>query len=254
VRQLSFIDTANVLAHLEGLEGEEANFVLVGGQAVAVWAAKYASRVPALAAEAPYTSKDLDFCGGPKTVEAFARRLHGEAKLADPFDPTPNSGIVTFETEDGIKVEIDFLKSVAGVDTRELFKLRVAIDLPLDDGRTGTLFVMHPVLCLESRCHNTSALPGYDRPNAIKQLRAAVICAREFLRDVLDDGDTKAVLRLNERIFRFATRNLHAKAVLARHHIDPADAILVDDRLPEAFRGIRYPQMKAELARRNLPA
>ena len=86
----------------------------------------------------------------------------------------------------------------------------------------------------------------------IDQARASVLCVREYLRDRLE-ADTTPVLKLNERIYRFAwaPRPAHAKAVFLKYGIDAFDALLVDDRLPEMFRVKRYPQMIENLRLRR---
>lgn len=56
------------------------------------------------------------------------------------------------------------------------------------------------------------------------------------------------MLKLNERIFRFRLHQEAARLVLERHAIDVFDAVLDDPALPEAFRAVRLPQMRAALA------
>jgi hypothetical protein len=121
---------------------------------------------------------------------------------------------------------------------------------------------MHPVDCLESRVHNVVGLAdAYDTPHGRRQLRAAVVCAREALKDILDtpasdDFDPeRAVLDLNERIFNLCLRDRHGRMVHARTGIDPFDAVLADPRLGERFIKTRFPQVRARLAalRAKLP-
>jgi hypothetical protein len=227
--------------------------VLVGGQAVNFWAEYYAGRVPQLARAAPFTSKDIDFCGGVRAVRLCAERLGGSAVLASMDDATPNVGIVSFEDGAGARHTIDFIDQPMGLTAREVHRTAIPVDVLDARGRaTGArIRVMHPVLCMESRVHNTMALPSYDTPHALKQLRASILCAREFLRDLLDAGETRAVLKLIERIFAFCTSDRDGRRVQARHDVEPFDAVLDDDRLPERFRAVRFPQMRQELARRR---
>ncbi len=70
--------------------------MLVGGQAVNFWASFYQGRVPALAREAPFTSKDIDFCGDERAVRDCAERLGGTPRVATFDDATPNTGTVVF--------------------------------------------------------------------------------------------------------------------------------------------------------------
>jgi hypothetical protein len=120
-------------------------------------------------------------------------------------------------------------------------------------------YVMHPVLCMESRVHNVVGLAGsYDTEQGRKQLRVSILFAHEFLLDVLDgridaEDPSRTVLKLNERIFRFCMRDDHAKELYREKGIDPAAAVLGDVRLPPAFREKRLPQMRDQLATRGQP-
>jgi hypothetical protein len=111
--------------------------------------------------------------------------------------------------------------------------------------------LMHPVQVMESRVHNVMALPGYDSPLALKQLRLSVICAREFVRDMIDSHRIRVALTLNERIYAFCLKDRNGREVHARHGVDPFEAVVVDDRLPARFRDTRFPQMERELTSRR---
>ena len=95
-------------------------------------------------------------------------------------------------------------------------------------------------------------LPGYDSPAALKQLRLSVICAREFVRDMIETDRVRVALTLNERVFTFCLKDRDGREVDAKHSIDPFEAVVWDDdRLPTRFRETRYPQMQRELALRR---
>jgi hypothetical protein len=99
VTDLAYADVRHVLAKIADLDRD---LVLVGGQAVNFWASYYEPRVPDLAREAPFTSKDIDFCGDPRAVRLCAERLGGTPHLATFDDATPNSGTVVFVDGAGI--------------------------------------------------------------------------------------------------------------------------------------------------------
>ena len=247
-RDLDFAAARKLLVRLGDLAE---HLVLVGGQAVNFWAERYRDEVPALAAAAPFTSKDVDFCGGPEDVDAIAARLGGEAHHAEPFDPGPNVGVVLAKDDADKPIRIDILRAPFGLDAAEVRRLSVGLDEVLEDGSVAPLRVMHPVISMEARAHNTASLPGYAGPEGVQQLRASVLCAREFLREILQDGRVRDVLKLNERIFRFRLHQEAARLVLERHQVDVFEAVLDDAALPEAFRTVRLPQMRAELAART---
>lgn len=223
--------------------------VLVGGQALAFWSELYAERIEF---NHPVSSRDIDFGGRSAVVPVAADRLNGTWTVPEPFSVSPNSGLVLFNDGEGHKRRIDFLHIVFGLDLDEIFDMAIEVEAP-DHDETTRFRVMHPVHCLEARISNVGGLPGYKSAHGLAQARASILCAREYLRDRLDEGEAgiRPVLRLNERIYRFAWGNHNAKIVLQEFAIDAFDAVLVDDRLPEPFRSRRYPQMQEFLQRRR---
>ena len=80
--------------------------VLVGGQALAFWAARYTDRFKS---PGPVNSKDIDFCGLSDAVSIAARRLGGTFQVPEPFSNTPNTGLVDFLGPGGHRRRMDFL-------------------------------------------------------------------------------------------------------------------------------------------------
>jgi len=98
---------------------------------------------------------------------------------------------------------------------------------------------------------------GKTQHLAMRQLKASILCARLWSRYILDneelvlDERARAVLRINERIFRRCHLEKPFRDVVHDYDVDPFDAVLVDDqRLPAAFRDRRYPQMRVLLEQR----
>ncbi|HVZ36227.1 MAG TPA: hypothetical protein VG963_27555 [Polyangiaceae bacterium] len=240
---------AETLELLERLGPLASGLVLVGGQAVNFWVQTYLSRSHALLAEVPFTSKDVDFCGSARAAQLCARALGGTCNVPRLDDVTPCTGIVQYVDQFSRRLTLDFLGAPFGLDSREVSEMAITFEEQTARGPLE-LKVMHPVHVLESRASNVNGLPGYRSPNGLKQLRAAVVCAQEFARDLLDDGRIRDVLRLNERVFRFATRQ-HGIGVWLRDGISVFDAVLRDPRLPTAFETVRYPQMLRELEQRR---
>lgn len=218
---LGYLDVRPVLERLSDLERD---LVLVGGQAVNFWATLYAQRVPALAREAPFTSKDIDFCGDRHAARRCAARLHGTPRFAALDDATPNSGVVTFLDDAGVQRTLDVVTAPFGLRAQEVRETAIPVMLPDASGHpSGTrFFVIHPVLNMESRVHNVVGLAStYDTVQGRKQLAASIVCAREFLVDILDgrfpsDDPVRTVLTLNERIVRFCVHDRSARELHRR--------------------------------------
>lgn len=249
--EFSFEDTERVLSRLaEDVE----SVVLVDGQALNFWVEQFKARAPELREPNPFTSNDVDFLGDVNAANRFASRLNGKAHVADAFDPTPNAAVVVFADHKGENRCIDFLKHVFGLDRQRIIETSIPISLIDADGKpSNTSFrILNPVLCMESRVHNSIGLPlYYGTPHGLNQMRASIVCAREYLRELLQRGDIRSVLRANEQIFRFVMRNHNGRRAYEATGIDPFGAVVHEPPLPDRFINVRYPQMKQSLAARR---
>lgn len=246
-------EVQRVLRRLEPLMVER-RAILVGGQAVSIWMRMLQPLSSELSETEPVTSKDIDFEGGVQAVRRAGELLSGRVKIATIDDHTPNTGLVMFVDSTGVDREIDFIDAPLGLDHRDVRDTAVQLMLP-DEKRDATipLWVMHPERCMESRVVNAIDLRK-TQPLALRQLRASVTCARLWSQVILDNEDVpedervRAVLRLNERIFKKCIRDKRFRDVVLDHGVNPFDAILVDDpRLPDQLRERRYPQMCAQI-------
>jgi hypothetical protein len=203
-----------------------------------------------------FTSKDIDFEGASRTARRAGELLNGEVRIPTIDDHTPNTGIVLFEDSDGQTREIDFLVAPYGLDGRDVRASAVRLSVSNPSGPDLPVWVMHPERCMESRVYKVVDLRQAGRI-AMAQLRRSVVCAKEFSRFLLNDEGiaeaerVRAVLRLNERIYRKCLKDRAFRQVVFDHDVDPFDAVLVDDRLPERFREKRYPQMVEQIADRR---
>lgn len=241
------------------------SFVLVGGQAVSVWAAVFGARSVGLRVLA---SKDVDFAtGSPEgsapgglraVIEQVRAALGGRAFFATLDDHTVSFAKVVFIDADGAERAIDFLGAPFGLTRAELIKHCLPVRIgPADTG--VELYVMNPVHSMVSRTCNVVSLSGqYHTPRGLEQLRASILSARGYLESLLDAGapteraSVREVLRWNERIAEFMSENLVGRSVVAKTGLDPFDAVVVDARLGEMFVTRRYPAMRARvLARRR---
>lgn len=239
-RQLSFQDVEPLFQALS-----ENDAVLIGGQALNLWCDVYQGRAPELADEGPFTSKDVDVQGSRALVTACARALGGRYKVADDMHDGTNAGYLAVPLGEAV-VEINVLFGPFGVRADEA--ARTAI--PVDTG-SATLRVLNPVLCMEGRIANVIGLKGRDTEHDLRQARASIICAREFVVDVVKEQGARHALKLIERIYRFALENRHAKLAYARHGLDCFKAVKPIDGLPARFASQRYPQMRDRLATRS---
>ncbi len=206
-------------------------------------------------------SKDIDFEGSADAARAVAELLGGRSRVPSFDHHTPLTGVVFFDDSNGIERRIDFLVAPLGLDGRDVRDTAVEVEVEVEVGASpATLWVMHPERVMESRIANVQIL-GIDDAHAMAQLRTSITIAREWSRFLLDNESiaepdrVRAVLRLNERVFRKCVGELRFRQLFAERGIDPFEAVLVDDhRLPEQFRQRRYPQMVEQLAERRRPS
>jgi hypothetical protein len=106
---------------------------------------------------------------------------------------------------------------------------------------------MNPVLCLKSRAHNVAYLPGYQTEHAKNQLRAAIICAKQFAFDQLA-SEPRKTRDCNEAFFDIAQYGAGVE-VFAVHGIDVLEALVDAPGMPERFYTDRLPRARAAVER-----
>ena len=91
--------------------------LLVGGQAVNLWALYYESRTANLA---PFVSRDVDVLGDRETLELLGK-ISGKKPQVFPMKPPSNEvGVVVAQAPDGSPLLVEVLRSVHGVTNEEL--------------------------------------------------------------------------------------------------------------------------------------
>lgn len=229
---------------------ETLDTVVVGGQALNIWAEHYHSRCQAeFDALAPLASKDIDFFGNRHAAEVVARHFALPLAIPDRDDLTANSALIELSINGSVYI-VDFLNDVAGVDI-ERMPCR-AVPMTVQDSRQpGTSInvrVLHPMDVLRSRIAGVLILRRSDA-QSIRHLRAAPIIVREYLRDLLDrtDQDPKAIKRaqkLVEEVIEIASTPLN-DAIYDKHAVD---------LFAPAFETVSHPAWPALFARHQIDA
>jgi hypothetical protein len=203
------------------LQKAELDAIVVGGQAVNLWASKYSERVPELNEYLPFASEDLDFYGGKIEAIACNQVLKGQVTLNKDLDPSPNTGVVVADFKEQ-KLRIDFLGSVFGLNDTEITD--TALKLEGKGELAGVqLKVLHPILCLEGKLSSIKGLPQAGRQD-IKHAKMSLLCLKELLKDYTTTQSSRKGLKLTERILKNALseNGLHA---WYRHQIKVESAI-----------------------------
>jgi len=214
------------------------NTVLVGGQAVAFWI-KYFGISPRL----PALTVDIDYLGTRREAQIANTGLQfrHRFKLAAPED-LPNTALLLVEIEGYEEpILIDYLSGVIGVDSKEIGRSAVTVDV---DGQA--LRVIHPIQLMKSKICNLYQLQQKRTAEGIEQARLSIEIVAAFVNTV--KLSQREMLKAIEQIGKFAAT---APARYAREHYNldclkaiPAE-IVAGDALPAAFREKRWPQIVA---------
>jgi hypothetical protein len=219
--------------------------LLVGGQALAFWADHLEVQRPADLVSG--VTADADFIGDSALARDLGKRLGWRTWIPSLDDSTPQTGKVTHRTESGEIKQVDFLSGVVGLNTKDLARRAVELEVP-DIGR---LRVIHPIDVLDSRIQNLHLLPEKRTAAGIAQGRLAVGVARAFIRREVVARDERAALKLLERVAEIAA-DMAGVRVFLLYGIDPLEAVPLEDfRTTAALHKVRWPQIVAEVTQKR---
>jgi len=217
----------DVIAIASVLNLKDGVFV-VGGQALNLWAERYASNTKELAAYGPFTSKDVDYFGYREAAAKLADALGGIVRYPQNDDATVSTAVVE-ATVNGKHATIDFIGSVLGVRLRSLEKRVVEIAVPAsitDRSCIITIPIMHPVFCLQSRIANVlHAATHRTDMIAMRQLHAAPIVVREYILEALELGEDREASECIQEIFQYMKTDEIGRIAHRKLDIDPLDII-----------------------------
>jgi hypothetical protein len=243
---LTPIDLYDIFVALQAI-GLDA--IVVGGQAVNLWAFQYQEKSSRLQEYMPFASEDLDFYGGRVEAIACKEALQGQVTLNKDFDPSPNSGVVIVNRQDSV-LRIDFLASVYGLNDAEISE--TALVFVGEAELTGlNIKVLHPVLCLEGKLKCLRGLPQIGRQD-LRHVKMSVLCLNELIKDLLNYSKARPTLKLIERVLESALRE-DGLSAWYRYQIQVESAIPVEalnklsDEKFQRFCQIRLPQVVEQI-------
>ena len=178
----------------------EIPFVIVGGQAVNLWASKYEKRIKGLTSMRPFTSLDLDlYTDSQNAVSKTAKALHCRHFLGDAGSPDIVLGGLWLRSHGNDELLVQFLNGTIGIKKPERI-FETSQDYQWEEENL-TFPVMHPVLTLESKLRCIYALDQRGR-NDLRHLRMAIKYLRCFIEDGVFEGDSKSVLGMIKQVKR----------------------------------------------------
>ena len=232
---------------------EPEHAVLIGGQALNVWAEYYAEKDPSLSTHSPFFSHDIDFLGGMDTAEQIHEVWKGKITKPSEASSTPLIAKLEFKLKDGRRVSVDFLGETAGFNSDAVRKEARTTQNPYAQ---KNLKVLHPVHCMASRIVNTyGELDRRSRQYSIHEIRRTQLSIK-ILKHYISDLFRAQEKDLFEEAYRLIdyTADLAietpAKRAYAMDRVDVLDAIPTDIQIgvSEEFLNDRYPRIKNDVA------
>lgn len=192
--------------------------LLVGGQAVNVWALYYEKRTRELA---PFVSRDVDVLGDRETLQALGKLAGTKPQFFPLRPPTNEVGVVIAKDNAGQPLLIEVLRNIHGVSNEELRDPAYTVAL----GDTPVR-VPGPIALLQAKIANVADLAQTGRQDA----RHVIILA-QLMPAYLEDLQKAATTgRLEERkliehlegLLKLATGK-KGKKILSELRIDASD-------------------------------
>lgn len=177
-------DFAPILAEAKPL-------LLVGGQAVNLWALYYEKRTGHLA---PFVSRDVDILGDRETLISLAQTAGTKPQFFPLRPPTNEVGVVVAKDAQGMPLLVEVLRHVHGVTNEQLLATTYTVAI----GATGVVVkVPGPVALLQAKIANVADLQQWERQDA-KHVHILAALMPAYLADV---ATAVTAGRISERAF-----------------------------------------------------
>lgn len=179
-----------------------------------------------------------DFIGSSMNAGALNKQLHWTMWTPSLDDSTPQTAKLTKRVDNNGVKQIDFLHSIVGLDTKEIRKRAVAINLP----PSSKISILHPVDVLTSRLKNLQHLPEKQNEVGVAQAHLAIKIASAFLGTLLAAPHPRELLTWVEHIARVALDKSLGNT-LDRYGLDPLKSIPAGEIEVPEFKAKRWPQL-----------
>jgi len=175
--------------------------ILVGGQALALWATWFKIETPAELSDKVTT--DVDFIGSKANAGALNKHLKWTMWKPEMGNHTSQTAKLTKLVENNGVKQIDFLSSIIGLDTSEIRKRAVSLALP----PATKINVLHPVHVMVSRLKNLQLLLEKQNAIGVAQARLSIKIVAAFLEDRIAADGSHGALKWIERVADIALDN-----------------------------------------------
>lgn len=222
---------------------DQYGLIVVGGQALSLWAREYLlDEMTGEEIEFSH-SDDLDFIGRARAAVDFCEeRLNVRFRRATLDDNTPNLAAAEIVWDDGRKLVIDILDAVAGVDSKDIHKYLESVFL--DGIRVA---IIDPVSCLQSRLFNLYAPWCSNHERESVRTRLAIRASNCYIRELLVEDGFRAASPLLKRVQDLALSRL-GKNAFYDYGLDLLEAMPIDPALlPKRFVEQHWPNIQKQV-------
>jgi hypothetical protein len=153
--------------------------LIVGGQAVNIWAEIYVLAEPELNKFAPFTSHDGDIHGDRALAEVLHRRTGWSCRFFDDVRQIAVAILTKPGTADTPPLTIEVLRAVHGLNADDLGRNQVRELRPGEFYRIPVPFVL-----LKAKLANVATLSRENRPQDLKHVQMLLPICREYLREM----------------------------------------------------------------------
>lgn len=221
--------------------------VIVGGQSLKIWGEMYLIDEMTAEDHSHLSSYDLDLVAVKQVVLECAEAWGGKARIPEISDNTPSSGAVTLISSSGATVQVDFLKSVYGVENDDVQKHSELVEI---GGKY--IRVLSPPICLKSRICNLVGLYGQNekkRERELNRIKLTAQATRNYIISALEKGDIKTALNIANFLIKNVFLSPKARQAVRIYNAEFIHALPHQhEKWPEKAKEIEFPKRLAQAA------
>lgn len=211
--------------------------LLVGGQALAIWAEFFHIEPTGVLSEK--VTADADFIAPRAVAERLSVALKWRLYLPNIEESTSQTVRVAITLPDGGVKQIDFLSSIVGLDTVKVQERASELELP-----TGVrVRILSPLDVLESRLRNLEILSTKQNEIGVAQAELAIAVVAKYVEFLIaTNAGVRALLDIVKRVTQIAFDPRLAR-VCFKYELSPLTSIPAHRIRSQSFQSKRWPQI-----------